>query len=195
VDEGYTNVSLGFNFAYFAKIYADISISSNGYVCLGSVEACNKLSRPSPYDTLVGLNYDLNPSRDDSGKIYYKSLSLYSDEFKFVNVHVNLLDPQYFSTNIFMITYDDVLTTDTSSLSIASFQIFLTANSIKSYVLFKFKSCLTDLYLRTASGLTHNNTGFLKEVRIPDGQQCTSSNVGQTGVWVSEVTSSLSGIN
>jgi hypothetical protein len=95
-----------------------------------------------------------------------------------------------------MITYDDVLTSDPSNFySTASFQVFLLSSSIKSFVLFKFKSCLTDLFLRASSGLTHNDMSTLKEVRIADGQQCTSSNVGQTGVWVSDVTTSSSGIN
>jgi hypothetical protein len=77
----------------------------------------------------------------------------------------------------------------------ASFQVFLSTDSIKSYVLYKYKACPTDLALKASSGLTHSNSGILKEVIIDHGQQCTSSNVGQTGVWVIEVTSSASGKN
>lgn len=162
---------------------------------MGNKEACEKLTRPSGCDVLVGLNYDLNTIRSDSGQIYYKRLSSDSTEFNFSKLYVSLVDTEFIPTNIFMITYDEVLTSDeTNSLSMASFQIFLSTNTLKSYATFKFKSCLADLYLRVSSGLTHNNMGSLKEVRIADGQQCISSNVGQTGVWVSEVTSSSSGI-
>jgi hypothetical protein len=195
MDDGYTNMSLDFNFTYFDNIYTEISVSSNGYLCLGSNELCNQLTRPSSYDTLVGLNYDLDASRDQSGQIYVKSLSFDSNEFTYAKVYVNLLDPEFTPTNIIMITYDDVFTSDPSNFySTASFQVFLLASSKKSYVLFKFKSCLTDLFLRASSGVTHDDMSTLKEVRIADGQQCTSSNVGQTGIWVSDVTTSSSGI-
>jgi hypothetical protein len=44
--------------------------------------------------------------------------------------------------------------------------------------------------LRVSSGLNYKRMdGSLQEVIIPNGQQCSGSNVGQVGVWVSDVTS------
>jgi hypothetical protein len=79
-----------------------VSISTNGYVFLGE-------NSNMPYDILVGLNYDLDTSRPGSGQIYYKSLTSNSFDFKSFKTYLNLFDPYFEPTNIFMITYDNVL--------------------------------------------------------------------------------------
>lgn len=174
-----------------------MSISSNGYVCLGKNSNCSAISRPSPHDILVGLNYDLNTERKGSGQIYYQQLSSNGEDFKSAKEYVNRLNPMTLTlpTNVFMITYDDVLPYDTSSLSLTKFQLFLLTETIKSYIIFKFISCPAGISANSLSGLNHKkNEGNLQEIIINDGQQCTSTNVNQTGIWVSEVTNSLFGI-
>jgi hypothetical protein len=195
MNDGYSIIKLEFNFTFLDTVYTDLSISPNGFVCLGINDECDQDIRPAPFDVLVILNYDLNTARGDSGQIYYKTLSLDSNEFRSTKIYTNLLDPSFVPTNTFVITYDEVLPNDKSLNSRFSFQVYLSTDSIKSYVLYKYKACPSDLALKASSGLTHNNTGTLKEVIIDHGQQCTSSNVGQTGVWVIEVTNSASGKN
>ena len=165
-----------------------------GYVCLGTNKACDQDIRPMPYDILVGLNYGLDTSRNGSGQIYFKTLMMDSAEFTLAKIYVNLLNPTFMPLNVFMITYDQVLLNDQSSSSKVSFQVFLLADSTKSYVAYKFSSCPTVINARPLAGLNHNQSvASLKEVTIDNGQQCSNSNVGQTGVWVGEVTSSASG--
>jgi hypothetical protein len=82
------------------------------------------------------------------------------------------------------------LTYSYRSTSMTSFQIYLSTDSVKSFVVFKFKSCPIDLALEASSGLNYKRIdGSLQEVIIPNGQQCSGSNVGQAGVWVNDVTS------
>jgi hypothetical protein len=152
-------------------------------VCFGKNVNCSKWIRPTPFDILVGLNYDLNPTRNASGQIYFKHLNTNS------KAYTNLLNPSFEPTNVFMITYDNVLPWSATSTSTASFQIFLLANSAlkTTYVTFKFTSCLRGLSLRASSGLNYKTNNNLQEVIITDGQHCTSSNVGETGVWVTQV--------
>jgi hypothetical protein len=191
MDNVYSVVNLGFTFKYFERDYIQVSISTNGYVCLGNNSACSSKIRPSPHDILVGLNYDLNSSRKGSGKIYYKLLDSNSSDFKSSQMYLNLFNSKFEPVNIFMITYDNVLSLRTSSSSRTSFQIFLSTSDSgrNSFVLFKFFSCPADLFLYSLSGLNYKNiVGNLQEVKIVDGQQCRGSNVGQTGVWVSDVT-------
>ena len=165
-----------------------------GYVCLGINKACDQDIRPMPYDILVGLNYGLDTLRNESGQIYYKTLMMDSAEFTLAKIYVNLYNPTFIPVNAFMITYDHVSSYDKSSNSKVSFQVFLLADSIKSYVAYKFISCPADLTLKALVGLNHNQSAnTLKEVAIDNGQQCLYSNVGQMGVWLSEVTSSITG--
>ena len=144
---GYYVANLDFTFVYFGKSYTQVSISSNGYVCMDINTACGNRMRPSPYDILVGLNYDLNSMRDGSGQIYYKNIN----DSTYVSLYVNLLDSSFVPKNIFMITYDNVLPYETSSNSRVSFQIFLLTDSIKSYVIFKYTSCPIDLTLNAVT--------------------------------------------
>ena len=127
----------------------------NGYVCLGINTRCDIRSPPTPVDALVGLNYDLDPTRNGSGQIYFQLLNSDSFYFKAAQTYFNILNGDFFPTHIFMITYDEVLHNDRSKSSIASFQIFLSADSAtaRSYVLFYYMSCPFDTDLWTMSGL------------------------------------------
>ena len=104
-----------------------------------------------------------------------------------VQSYVNLLNSSFIPTDAFMITYDRVLPYSSISSSLTSFQIFISINSIKSYVTLKYTSCPTDLSVRATSGLNHHNGGgWIEEPSFTNW--CTSSNVGQTGLWVFDVT-------
>jgi hypothetical protein len=178
-------VNLGFTFKYFGSNYSEITICENGYVCLGLSDQCWYDEAYLPRDILIGLNYDLDTTRIESGQIYYKSLN----ESKMASLYVNLLDPSFVPKNIFMITYDNVLPFERSSNSRVSFQIYLLTDSIKSYVIFKYTSCPTDLTLKTSSGLAYKEeSDLLGRSIIAKDQHCFNSNVKQDGVWVSEVT-------
>jgi hypothetical protein len=183
----YENVDLGFTFKYFGRDYTRVSISLNGYVCLGyNNYECGSTTRPFGHDILIGLNIDLNPEREGSGQIYYKNLDSNSIYFKSFNLFNLDFEPQ----QIFMVTYDNVLPSSSRSTSITSFQIYLSTDTVQSFVVFKFKSCPKDLIYYYSSGLNYKGIDdSLKEVIIPNGQQCSGSNVGQAGVWVSDVTS------
>ena len=178
--------TLSYSFKYFGTSYSQVTISTNGYVCLGSNGVCGSIGRPSPFDIIVGLNSDLNTARSGSGQIYYQAISSISSFFTQAKSYVNLLDSTFVPTNVFMITYDKV--SHISSSSIVSFQIFLTADSIKSYVTLKYTSCPTDYSVSIMSGLTRNVGGaFDQWTSISSVSWCTSSNVGQAGVWVFDV--------
>ncbi len=165
----------------------------NGYVCLGNNSDCNIVIPPIKNDIIVGLNYQLDPMRSESGKIYSKNLTYDNTEFNYNKMYVNLMNPQFSPSYTFMITYDEVLSYDKNSKSRVSFQIILSTDSKMSYVVFRFKSCPTDLTLRSSAGINHKNLELLNEVTIDYDQHCSSSNVGQTGVWVIEVTSLTTG--
>jgi hypothetical protein len=190
MDLGYEVVDLGFTFKYFSTEYTQVSITPNGYVCLGNNTKCWQQTRPSPFDILVGLNIDLDSTREGSGQIYYKRLDSNSSDFTSAKIYLNLFNPGFEPQQIFMITYDNVLPYSTASTSVASFQIYLSTDSVKSFVVFKFKSCPKDREYYSSSGLNYKRIdGRLQEVIIPNGQQCIGSNLGQAGVWVSDVTS------
>jgi hypothetical protein len=196
MDDSYVLVDLNFTFIYFGKEYTQVSIGSNGYVCLGENTRCDETKRLSPYDILVGFNYDLDSTRTDSGQIYYHYLSSSSNEFTSSKFYLNLLNPDLEPTQIFMITYDNLLPYSKSTTSKVAFQIFLSIDSLakKYFVTFNFSSCPSDLSYYASSGLnSKNNAGNFKEVKIADGEQCMSSNVEKRGVWVSEVTDSSKG--
>jgi hypothetical protein len=192
-DDGYLVVNLGFNFTYFSKTFTQVSISSNGYVCMGDNSLCGQTSRPSPHDILVGLNYDLDTRQPGSGQIYYQDVSSDSIDFLLAKGYVNLLNSTFLPTNVFMITYDNVLPYNTTSSSKTNFIIFLLSDNLNSYVIFKYISCPNDLSVLAKSGLDYENEGKLKEIIIKDSQQCISSNVLKAGIWVSEVTDSSLG--
>ena len=55
-------------------------------------------------------------------------------------------------------------------------------------------TCPIDLDSWTISSLNSKSESLLPQVNISNGQECTSSNVGVAGVWVSEVNKNKSGI-
>lgn len=188
MDISFKVIDIGFQFTYLGKSYSQVSISRYGYVCLSNNKQCDSMKRPSPHDILVGLNYDLNPLRNGSGQIYYQYLNAIDSKFA-PKTFVSLLSSTFEPNNIFIITFDNVLASSLSSTSRVSFSILFLADSEKTFVTFKYTSCPTDLNLLTSSGLNYNNDGKLEEILIPKDKQCTLSNVGQSGVWVTEVTS------
>ena len=189
----YTVLNLTFPFVYFGTLYTEVSVNINGYVCLGINSACNIVIPPTSQDIIVGMNYNLDPTRIESGKIYYKSLTFDTAEFTYNKMYVNLMNPYFVPSNAFMITYDEVLSYDKNSKSRVSFQLFLSTDFKISYVVFRFKSCPTDLTMRSSTGINHENLEAFNEVSIDYDQHCSSSNIGQTGVWVIEVTSLTTG--
>jgi hypothetical protein len=182
MEDGYELVDLGFKFRYFGKEYTQVSISSKGYVCLGNGSDCNIRN----FHILIGSPHILNTRRNGSGQIYYKRLDVNSLDFVSAKIYLNLFNPELEPKQIFMITYDNVLPYSNDSNSGVSFQIYFSTDFVKSFVTFKFKSCPTDLNYFSSSGLVYKPK--LKGIKIVDGQQCIGSNVGQIGVWVSEVT-------
>ena len=139
MDEGYSIANLDFTFVYFGKSYTQVSISSNGYVCLGNNSECHGSTLSSPHDILIGLNIDLDPRREGSGQIYIKDLDSNSFDFESVKIYLNLFSPDFEPQQIFMITYDNVLPYYVSySSSVTSFQIYLSTDYVKSFVIFKF---------------------------------------------------------
>jgi hypothetical protein len=192
VNDGCTLVNLDFAFEYLGTVYDKVSISTNGYICLGNNPACNKDIRPLPFDILVALNYDLDTTRNGSGQIYYKHLSSSdSSEFALAKLYVNLFNPIFMPKNIFMITYDEVMSQNTKLFPKVSFQVFLLTDSIKSYAVYKYKTCTTEFTFKATSGINHKHN--VEKIIIENGQQCSSSNVGQSGLWVIEVTKSATG--
>ena len=185
-------VDLDFNFKFYDKEYNQVSISKNGYICLGNNTACDSPKRPSPHNIIVGLNYDLDPSREGSGQIYYKKLSSDSD---IIPLSINVFGYYYFMiTNIFLITYDNVLTSDKTSNLTVSFQIFLITEDARSYVKFKYTSCPKFLKPLASSGVNYkNNMDELQEVVIENDSECTLSNVMASGIWLMNVTNTAIG--
>ena len=184
---------MGFSFGYVGKSYSFATIGTNGYVCLNNngLFDCWQITRPAPYDILVGLNFDLDQKR--GGSIYYKTLVNGADFFNASQADVNLLNADFVPTNIFMFTYLNVLAYDISlptSVN-AFFQIILLTDSTRSFVVFRYTSCLDGQTMVAASGLDYNYDGLLKEKTIVN--PCTSSNVGVAGKWVFEVTNSTAG--
>ncbi len=167
-----------------------MSIYFDGYVCLGENRNCHLDQKETPHDALVGLYYDLDPNRVGSGQIYYKLLNSYTFEFKSTKACLNIHNPEFEPSEIFMITYDRVLSTNLKTDSRFSFQIFVSTDLLKnSIVSFKYTLCPTDINLKGTSGLNYKKyDGTLKIVKIDDDQQCTGSNVNQKGVWISDVT-------
>jgi hypothetical protein len=180
VDDNSFTVNLGFTFIYGGTSYSQVTISSNGCVCLGSLTNCHHLLKPSFNDIIVGLDYDLDTRKSGSGQIYYQNVASGSNNFVWAQTKVSLANPLFVAKSVFMITYDNVMTLNQASTYIASFQFFLLSDSVSNtYVTFSYKSCLSGLSLLSPSGITFRN-GNIATIN----NQCTSSNVGQTGIWV-----------
>ena len=118
------------------------------------------------------------------GGINYQNLN--SSDFYPIKSDINQLNSNFDPTNIFRITYDNVSKYQDNSQK-ATFQIILATDSLKSYVVLKYSSCLSNDPLRVLPGIY-----FLGE----SGQQlsnlltdpCNSLNINQNGTWVFDVT-------
>jgi len=154
-------------------------------VCLGSNSNCGSIIRQTPYDILVGWNADLQTSRTGSGQIYYQSLTQGSAYFTQAQAYVNKLDSSFVARNVFMITYDRVLPyTNYNCTDPTSFQVFLSSDGTKNYVTFSFTTCPTCLPIRANSGLNRITSGNVFQELSTFSNGCTSTNVGQTKLWV-----------
>ena len=185
LDDGVCYTILGFTYTYMPTAYTQISISTNGYVYIGINSECSLITRPSPFNILIGLNRDLNLNRN--GAIYFQAINS-GTLFDTATSNLNLLYPSIVQTNGFLVTYDDVKPYGSVSGAVASFQVFLLidgSSSSSPYAVFSYTSCLSGLAVLAFSGINYKNAGTLIERYIIN--QCTSSNVGVTGVWASRV--------
>ncbi len=133
-------------------------------------------------NTINGLYF--NSDTSSQGGIYYQNLN--SSDFYPIKSDINQLNSDFDPTNIFRITYDNVTKYQDNSKK-ATFQIILATDSLKSYVVLKYSSFLSNDPLRVLPGIY-----FLGE----NGQQlsnlltgpCNSLNINQNGTWVFDVT-------
>ena len=128
-----------------------------------------------------------------SGGIYYQNLNSQSSDFNSIKSDLNRLDATFVPSNLFRITYDNVLLYG-SSVNSVSFQIILASSSSKSYVLLKYTTCLASSFaLRTLPGLYYLVNG--QQTFIPiSNSSCSASNVNLAGTWVFNVTSATGNI-
>ncbi len=125
-------VSINFNFNYFGQSYSQLTISTNGYFNFDTSSSGSIAASGSYF--ISGLNYDLD-SRT-SGGVYYQNLNAQSSAFNSIKSDLNRLDASFVPTNLFRITYDNVLLYG-SSVNSVSFQVILASDSSKSYVLLR----------------------------------------------------------
>ena len=188
-DDNSDAVSINFNFNYFSQSYSQLTINTNGYINFDTSSGGNIAASGSYF--ISGLNYDLD-SRT-SGGIYYQNLNSQSSDFNSIKSDLNRLDATFVPSNLFRITYDNVLLYG-SSVNSVSFQIILASSSSKSYVLLKYTTCLSSSFaLRTLPGLYYLVNG--QQTFIPiSNSSCSASNVNLAGTWVFNVTSATGNI-
>jgi hypothetical protein len=188
-DDNSDAVSINFNFNYFSQSYSQLTINTNGYINFDTSSGGNIAASGSYF--ISGLNYDLD-SRT-SGGIYYQNLNSQSSDFNSIKSDLNRLDATFVPSNLFRITYDNVLLYG-SSVNSVSFQIILASDSSKSYVLLKYTTCLSSSFaLRTLPGLYYLVNG--QQTFIPiSNSSCSASNVNLAGTWVFNVTSATGNI-
>jgi hypothetical protein len=189
-DDNSDAVSINFNFNYFSQSYSQLTINTNGYINFDTSSGGNIAASGSYF--ISGLNYDLD-SRT-SGGIYYQNLNSQSSDFNSIKSDLNRLDATFVPSNLFRITYDNVLLYG-SSVNSVSFQIILASSSSKSYVLLKYTTCLASSFaLRTLPGLYYLVNG--QQTFIPiSNSSCSASNVNLSGTWVFNVTSATGNIH
>jgi len=183
-DDNYGTVSINFNFNYFGQSFSQLTINTNGYFNFGTSSGGSITASGSYY--ISGINYDLDTS--SSGGVYYQNLNSQSSAFNSIKSDLNRLDASFVPTNLFRITYDNVLLYG-SSVNSVSFQVILASDSSKSYVLFKYTTCLASSFtLRTTPGLYYLVNGQQTFIQI-SSSSCSNSNVNLAGTWVFNVTS------
>ena len=178
-------VPLNFNFNYFNNYFSQLTINTNGFVYFGTCGTCGNINFGGFGNVISALNYDLITSTTSG--IYYQNLNSQSNDFNSVKSDINRLNSSFEPTNMFRITYDNVKDYSSKSL-IATFQIILASDAVKSYVVVKYTSCLSNAKLLTTPGLYYLNS---------NGQQmsnliinpCYSSNVNLVATWVFDASS------
>ena len=152
-----------------------MTINTNGYVYFSTKYQIKAL----PYDLDTRIY----------GGIYYQSMNVSSNDFSSVKSEFSTLCNDFLSpTNIFRITYLGVPDYSSDSL-IASFQIILATDSLKSFVLLKYTSCLSETTSFTSTpGLYHQDTSGVSKTIELGAPPCSSSNVNLTGTWIYDVT-------
>ena len=86
--------------------------------------------------------------------------------------------------------YDDCITIMNCYLKgglVASFQIVLASDATKSYVLLKYKSCLSGATLWETPGLYYLSLSNGQQMSNTISSPCSRSNVNQAGTWVFDV--------
>jgi secreted trypsin-like serine protease len=182
-DDTCGSISLNFNYQYFNQAYTQVTINPNGYLQFGST-ACS-ITRPINSNTISALNYDLDSRSNSNGGIYYKNILSGSTEMNSIKADVNLVNPNFVPTNAFRVTFDNVWNYGSGSL-VATFQTNLVSNSVSSYVTLIFTSCLSNQTLTASSGLNYINANGAW-IQLPINLPFDSSNVGQSGKWVFDV--------
>ena len=175
-DDNFGPVSINFNFNYFNNLFSQLTINTNGYVYFSSGSTIGIASG----NVILALFYDLDTRF--SGGIYYQNLNSQSNDFNSIRSDINRLNSSFVPKNLFRITYDNVPGWSTSSL-VASFQIILASDSSKSYVVLKYKSCLSKTSPIFTPGLyclLSNGQQISRQFTNP----CWSSNVNLIGTWV-----------
>ena len=170
---------LNFNFRFFYQNYTSITITTYGFVYFS--HGSNQHSGNS----IVGFNY--NGDTRYKGGIYYQNLYSGSTESIEIKSTINKIDSNFVPSNIYRITYDNVPQLYYESL-VASFQIILTTDLSKYFVILKYTSCLSNSTLSTLPGLyflNENQTQLSNLLTDP----CFSSNVNEIGTWVFDVSS------
>ena len=152
-----------------------MTICTNGYVSFGS------------NNVIYALPFDLDTR--NAGGIYYQNLNSQSSDFNAIKSDLNRLNAQFVPTLLFRITYSNVPNYG-SALYLASFQITLATNSIKSFVLVKFTSCLNGASTSFTStpGIYYQDANLNSLLTTMTTNPCTSSNVNLAGTWVFDVT-------
>jgi hypothetical protein len=194
------SVAINFNFNYFGTFFSQLNIHTDGYVYFNSESSGIRISALN-YDLITSsYYYDIDSDKRHGGGIYYQILNSQSSDFNSIKSDLNRLNSNFVPTNLFRIKYDNVSNMVVSNYDdcitimncylkgglVASFQIVLASDALKSYVLLKYTSCLSDAILDETPGLYYLS---------PTGQQmsntisspCSSSNVNQAGTWVFDV--------
>ena len=184
-DDNFVNMSINFNFTFFRNTFSSLILSTNGFAYFSGTKCCY-VTQPDMSNLISGFNYDLNTL--NGGTIYYQNLFATdsSNGFALVLADLNRLNSTFVPTNVFRITYENVLkyASDTDS---TSFQIVLASDAAKSYVLLKYYLCIAN-ELKTP-GLYYMNTYGQQLSSLIAVNPCLSTNVNLNGTWVFDVTS------
>ena len=150
-------------------------ISTNGYVYFN--QSTNSIE--AQYADLT---------TESEGNIFYRFLDSSVDMMS-IKADVGRLYDNYTPLKAFEITYDNV-PAEWSSLK-ASFKIILSTDTIRSFVLLKYTSCLYNSQM--SSKLIYLSKSK-RLVELPIVSPCNSTNAKQLGTWIYEVSSYNNGL-